>query len=169
MKTCTKCGEEKELEEYTLRAKGQTKRRASCKVCMRKHDQDTRNFKPDPTLKSKQCTGCSRELGIHEFSKNIRSLGGYSHSCKACQRDSYLKREYGVSLDEYNKMLKEQDYSCWICIAHVDDHYKENLHVDHDHSTGAVRGLLCESCNLLLGKARDSVAILENAIKYLNK
>jgi hypothetical protein len=166
MKTCTKCGEEKSLEEYTRVSKGKDLLRSHCDDC-RKRAQKT--FEIDTSIKSKVCTGCKKDLEVSNFFKNLHRRGGLSHTCKVCSRDSYLKRKYRVSLATYNKMLKEQDYSCWICIAHVDDHYKENLHVDHDHSTGEVRGLLCESCNLLLGKARDSVAILENAIKYLNK
>ena len=169
MKKCTKCGEDKELEEYSFRGRDKKAYRAHCKTCQRDYDQSTRNFKPDPMLKTKVCTGCKEEQGINQFSKNIRSLGGYTHTCKECMRNRYLERVYGVSIDEYHSMLLEQEHSCWICKIHSDEHCKENLHVDHDHSTGEVRGLLCENCNLMLGHARDNKVVLENAIKYLNK
>jgi hypothetical protein len=102
------------------------------------------------------------------FAKARKNLDGYQHTCKSCTRNTYLKWNYGISSGDYDRLLIEQNYSCWICKIHEDD-YKENLHVDHDHSTGEVRGLLCAACNLLLGKAKDNITILENAIEYLNK
>ena len=67
-------------------------------------------------------------------------------------RKSYLKRTYGISLDDYNRMLEDQLYSCAICgnsKAGVRGKYN-TFCVDHDHSTGKVRGLLCYSCNVIV-------------------
>jgi len=85
---------------------------------------------------------------------------------KELARKSWLK-QYGLSLEEYNTLLENQNNQCCICgnVA------KENkyLAVDHDHITGRVRGLLCETCNVGLGSLKDSVEILYAAIEYLSK
>ena len=61
-----------------------------------------------------------------------------------------LKYHFGLSLDDYDAMLKKQDGCCGICGEHYSA-FDINLAVDHDHRTGQVRGLLCSHCNLLLG------------------
>lgn len=62
------------------------------------------------------------------------------------QRDQYLRRKYGITLKQYNQMLKAQNNSCAIC-KRDRSNFKNNLAVDHDHKTGEVRGLLCFYCN----------------------
>jgi Recombination endonuclease VII len=71
------------------------------------------------------------------------------------------------TVEDYNGRLETQNYRCGICHKHQDE-FKLGLFVDHDHSTGIVRGLLCVRCNSLLGLSLDSICILENAIKYLS-
>lgn len=65
---------------------------------------------------------------------------------KSKDRDKYLRREYGITLKDYNEMLKKQNHSCAICKRHK-SHFMNSLAVDHDHKTEAVRGLLCFYCN----------------------
>lgn len=81
-------------------------------------------------------------------------------------RNSVLKRKYGISLEEYNIRLEEQDFSCLICNGEEID---RQLAVDHDHKTGKVRGLLCGSCNRALGLFKDSPELMEKAINYLKE
>lgn len=61
-------------------------------------------------------------------------------------RDTYLQKKYGISLCDYNKKLTAQMESCALCRRHR-THFKASLHVDHNHKTGVVRGLVCYSCN----------------------
>lgn len=77
-------------------------------------------------------------------------------------------RQYGITEEDYDKMFKEQQGCCAICKLHQKD-YSRNLHIDHCHTTGKVRGLLCNSCNLGLGMFKDSIDLMNTAIKYLNK
>ena len=89
------------------------------------------------------------------------------------QLKSYRQRTYGVSQDEYMEMLEEQDYVCAICgkpecLVNPSGETRP-LSIDHCHDTGKVRGLLCNRCNILLSRARDSVEILANAIEYLRR
>lgn len=81
-------------------------------------------------------------------------------------------REYGITIEDYDTMLKSQDYKCAICRCRIEDlgKYKYRpLFIDHNHKTGRVRGLLCNNCNFILGHAKDDISILENAIKYLKE
>jgi hypothetical protein len=75
----------------------------------------------------------------------------------------YLKR-YGLTLDDYTRMFEQQHGQCAICGVKVQG---ERMCVDHDHSTGRVRGLLCRLCNKSLGGFRDSVDLLRKAVAYL--
>ena len=65
-------------------------------------------------------------------------------------------------------MLKDQNYCCAICKKHQDE-FDRRLAIDHDHSTGEIRGLLCSNCNASIGYALDDISILQNAISYLSK
>jgi hypothetical protein len=78
-------------------------------------------------------------------------------------RKNRLKRDFGLSLEDYKKIYNEQQGRCAIC-----GNIFKVLCVDHIHSTGKIRGLLCSQCNLALGNAREDIAVLKNAIKYLN-
>jgi len=77
-----------------------------------------------------------------------------------------LKKDYGITLEEYNNLLKKQNGVCAICGKPPK---KENtlLCIDHNHSTKEIRGLLCHNCNLVLGLVYDNKIILENIINYL--
>lgn len=90
------------------------------------------------------------------------------------KRNNDLKSLFGITLEDYNRMLKEQKCVCAICgkeETEVDKRInkKRNLAVDHDHQTEKVRGLLCGKCNKMLGLVNDNPKILLNAINYLKK
>ena len=93
-------------------------------------------------------------------------------NCKKIS-DKYakIKIEYGITRDEWHWMLKEQYGKCKICEVELQVTGRTALTacVDHDHKTKKVRGLLCSSCNFLIGNARDDVSILNSAIIYLNE
>jgi hypothetical protein len=80
-------------------------------------------------------------------------------------REGHLKRKYGLSLEEYEAMLTSQGGGCAICAAPPRDCFP--LHVDHDHSTGRTRGLLCFTCNNALGDFNDDPDLLHAALCYV--
>lgn len=80
-------------------------------------------------------------------------------------RHKSLKQKYGITGAQYDEMNRSQDGQCAICGGENDD--GRPLHVDHDHETGDVRGLLCFRCNVMLGYARDDVMVLSSAAEYL--
>jgi hypothetical protein len=80
-----------------------------------------------------------------------------------------LKSSYGISLEDFEKMLELQSHSCPICSFPFDyTSQSKGPNVDHDHETGKVRMILCRFCNNLLGYSNDDVRILESAIIYLD-
>lgn len=84
-----------------------------------------------------------------------------------------LKRLYGLTLDECNKMLIEQENKCAICgrsgtIIYNGKDKNDLLYIDHDHETGKVRGILCCNCNFGLSLFRDDPELLKSAIAYIN-
>jgi hypothetical protein len=80
--------------------------------------------------------------------------------------DLRLKREFGITLAEYDQILKHQKGRCAIC---EEKPFKRRLAVDHCHKSGLVRGLLCMRCNRALGKFQDSTELVVNAAKYVSK
>jgi hypothetical protein len=92
------------------------------------------------------------------------------HSAEGPQRERAQivrrrrERKLGVTHDHFLAMLNAQGGLCAICGNGNGD---RQLSIDHNHATGAIRGLLCDRCNPMLGYARDDVAVLQAAIAYL--
>lgn len=113
---------------------------------------------------TKSC-GCLRADTLREIaSKDVRLTDDPDYS-----RNYKLMKTYGISLDDYARMLEEQDGHCKICPATPEEQHHNVLMVDHDHTTGEVRGLLCHHCNAALGHFEDDVDRMLNAIEYLRK
>lgn len=133
-----------------------------------------RRYGIDPDATHKVCSKCARELPVSAFNKRTKRPGHYVSHCKECRAPSREKMlhkavsHYGITGVEYLEMLDRQGGTCAICkIATTSGPSGVRLSVDHDHSTGAVRGLLCFSCNAALGMFRDDVTRLQAAIEYL--
>jgi Recombination endonuclease VII len=82
-------------------------------------------------------------------------------------RRSYLKRTYGMTIADYERMVEEQNGVCAICGEPRPE--ERTLHVDHDHETGAIRGLLCFRCNNALGDFREDYELFQRAADYLDR
>lgn len=115
------------------------------------------------------CSGCNlykRKEFFYKanYGKSLNPL------CKPCfsfrNRELRLKNLYGLTIQDYETMLDNQDRKCAIC--HVGFGTRQ-FDIDHNHTTGKVRGLLCNNCNQMLGQAKDSILVLERAIQYLEE
>jgi hypothetical protein len=85
---------------------------------------------------------------------------------KLSARKSHLKKTYGLTWDEYQAILEHQGGRCAIC----EGKRSYQLHVDHCHKTGRIRGLLCAACNKrLLPAAKDNPEVLLNAVDYIER
>lgn len=142
----------------------------------------------------KRCTVCKVEKSLEDFYANRRSADGKNYRCKVCdtasrktsrrsggkdcgtfqgQRERRYKRLFGITIADYDRMLEEQAGRCSVCRTTSPNGVGESgkhlyyFAVDHCHSTGKVRGLLCNRCNRALGMFQDDSALLQRAIDYL--
>lgn len=146
----------------------------SNKPCKNNH-LDRRN------TKTSVCYQCQRDRGKEYYKNpdNKKRLLEYnllnkdktrSKEYKLATKNRDLKRRYGISLDEYNQKINNQQNKCAICQQEFNQLKKhETAFVDHDHQSNQVRGLLCYKCNNLIGLANEKIEILEKSIGYLNK
>ena len=148
-------------------------------------------------LTRKTCSRCKKAKQTSLFQKDSRALAGLSSKCKECikerrqkqkeydkaywlkwsgkniaklkERDrSYnLKRKFNMSTDDYQKMLEQQGGRCATCDKEKSSNGKR-LAVDHCHTTGKIRGLLCNECNTSLGLLKENTDILQELINYIN-
>jgi hypothetical protein len=131
----------------------------------------------------KKCSKCSQTKASSEFSKDKQKSDGLCSYCKECRKpmchkyftenkDKYyasgkktrLKNVYGLTLEQYEHMCINTP-TCPICSKDI----TKSPHIDHDHTTGAVRSLLCGPCNRAIGLLGDSPLIALNASKYLER
>ena len=138
---------------------------------------------------SKTCTLCKESKPISEFSKRKGYKDGIYSRCKNCQRKynrdwcrnvepikkkekgrrNKLKQSYGITLEQYESLLRAQNHKCAICEKDETQVQRNRLFVDHCHVTGVVRGLLCHPCNSAIGFLKDSVETALKAATYLTK
>ena len=103
--------------------------------------------------------------GVHRGYCNIRIIRN-TYKGKESRRNSQLKFKYNMSITDYNNLCNEQHNKCAICFGPPT---RNNFSVDHSHRTDQIRGLLCDTCNLMLGHSEDSVLLLQKAIHYLER
>ena len=129
----------------------------------------------DPVARKATCSHCGpvsiRPRGTHKGQIAWRCYKGHIEGCRKRNTPDYqrrvrLKHYYGLTPEQYDVMLQKQDGKCAICRSPAGE---SRLHVDHDHKTGAVRGLLCRTCNVALGHFNDSILTLRSAIEYLER
>lgn len=151
-KTCSKCGKSKSLDEFYPDTRGEKGRRADCKVCRRAYN-----------------NAINRENRKRKDARDRRWRENNLDRMRDQRRRGNLRNRFGIGLDEYSRLLETQNGVCAICGDPPDGggNNGNSLHVDHDHETGVVRGLLCRLCNMLLGLARDRPEVCQAVARYL--
>lgn len=147
---CSACQRVKSLVDFYRDARGRSGRGYRCKDCVKAATRA--HNAADPERKRQRDTEYRRK------EKN-----------QARARDRQLRQRYGIGAEEYDKLLASQGGGCAICGGDEKDSRSRELPVDHDHATGAVRGILCDPCNRVLGLFRDDPKILRSAVNYLRK
>lgn len=136
----------------------------------------------------KKCTKCGVSKPLFEFYERPETKDGRRTDCKKCfstrskkkwesrpkdekdtiNRKNRLKYYYGLTVEDYQQMVKEQDEKCYLC-GNEDNYNGKPLYVDHCHNSGKVRKLLCQHCNSGLGMFRDNPELLIKAADYLKE
>lgn len=148
MKTCAKCKKTKEFALFGNSAASKDGLKSYCKPCRFIEYKEIKNKNPEKYRKKQNASTKKYRKANPDRRKNIE-----------------LKTFYGITLEQYNIQLLNQNGSCSICKKNPS---KKRLVVDHCHKSGAVRGLLCDMCNWGLGQFRDDTGLLKEAIEYLN-
>lgn len=129
-----------------------------------------------PHAQGRNCTVCGefKEAKNYTLENDSRAFGGIAmrSQCKPCREHikwkSFIKRTYGIDADTYYEMLANQNYKCAICGTEGNNSInRTKMFIDHCHTSGEVRGLLCSKCNIALGNFNDDIETLKKAIEYL--
>jgi len=161
MKKCNKCGEQKPLSEFHKKKANKDGLQNACKICriVENNYQYSKN-KPKRLIWQKDYYKNNTE-NVLDYGKNWRK-------CNKNNTENYdLIKKYGMTSAQKTKMIISQNNCCAICKLEFKD--KRHTHVDHCHTTGKIRSILCHGCNTGIGLLKESPKILKSAIMYLNK
>ncbi|HEX2274977.1 MAG TPA: endonuclease VII domain-containing protein [Acidimicrobiales bacterium] len=161
MKRCVKCGEMKPLFEFYRMAGMRDGHRNDCKQCNLAYQAAKRHANPQPNRDRARRWQQANPERVAAHAAAYRASGRKRIS----DRKSYLKRRFGLTIEEDESMLQAQNAVCALC--HRPPRAGSALHVDHDHETGRVRGLLCFTCNNALGDFEDDAVRLREAARYV--
>jgi len=128
------------------------------------------------------CFRCKKTKDISKFYTDKSKTGGRNYECKNCTkarvkatrdperaRDLFYRRNYGISLADFNRMVLLQGTKCACCGTSKPGGKHNQWCVDHNHVTGDIRELLCKDCNIVLGIVRDSPEHLQRLTEYVLK
>ena len=191
-KTCTKCGEEKNLSGFYKSKTGKHGTTAYCRACFVVINRERREAyasRPDTEKEEKKCRKCGEVKVITEFPLDRGTPDKHTNQCRECDRayhreryravgrstkrdpkreqEYHRERTYGISAEQYKRMLEDANHLCEICGRDPVEVSKRGACIDHCHETGKVRGILCGPCNTGIGNLRDDPAVLRKALEYL--
>lgn len=144
LKKCPKCNTDKPISEFHKNAAQHDGLQCQCKVC---------NW---------ERIKCWREVNYNKYRTGKRKWEKANPNKVKCYRRKRTLASYGISVEDYEQLMRNQKHKCAICKRKV------KLVVDHCHKTGKIRGLLCNTCNAGLGMLGDNKANLRRAVEYVS-
>ncbi|MFG2001357.1 endonuclease VII domain-containing protein [Spirillospora sp. NPDC048911] len=191
-KKCRDCGEVKPATEFWKRKASPDGLALYCRECFGRRNaasyrggqkelgKKTRPYRGHSAVPEgmKYCPRCEETMPLEAFGRNRSQKSGLTAYCRPChtaamaeikerthgsERNYLLKRRYGITEQDVERMAAQQGDICVICLSGA------AKHVDHDHTTGKVRGLLCFSCNGALGQFGDNPCHMRAAAAYLER
>jgi hypothetical protein len=169
-KTCVSCGESKPADAFyrfeyeTKQGKKSYRFDSNCKECKtvkkRAWVEANRDVHRERNEARKQR---DKELATDDSER--RERGAYRH-----ERFKYTLKKYGITEEDFNRMVEEQAGRCAICQKIPDGKtFTQRLFIDHCHANGNVRELLCWHCNVTLGHINENISTLQSMIAYIEK
>lgn len=149
-----------------------------CRECHKARDKKMREHRKRDAKERRdrnpelRCPTCGKTKPNSEFNLHTGSATGFASTCKGCRRLTLVRQKYGVSAEVYEEMMRRQHGLCAICGQQDRGFYRgtrKRLAVDHDHTTGFVRGLLCQDCNIMLGHGKHDTNVFLSAVEYVKR
>jgi hypothetical protein len=171
-KTCPQCQATKPSAEFYTYRRGEYGKflYSWCKQCSKGKSTEYRRNNIERVREA------DRARGPLKYAKSKQARPIQPRPAKKGRRTLHLNESYGISQEDYDKLRFLQGDKCAICqrsgdaiARHHRKSVKHSLYIDHDHDTGAIRGLLCARCNSMLGFAEDDPALLQKALDYLSR
>jgi hypothetical protein len=164
-KLCRRCKRTKPLDGFSRNKRAKDGLQTYCKVCTNALTME--RYRRDPAPYAARNAAYQKRVGRPYAQAQKRASRRYraKPDTKLRDRERWLRR-YGITLDDYTSMHQKQGGCCAVCGVSEIEHGKP-LVVDHEHTTGRVRGLLCHKCNIGLGLFGDDIFRLQRAINYL--
>lgn len=178
MKQCPDCQVEKPVTEFGLNKSRPDGLQHYCRPCYAARSKSSyearrraagKRVRADVVVPEgmKYCNDCENVQPVDDFRENRHLKTGRSPYCRTChaKRDAahHLRKHYGLTPEEFEALVAAQRGSCAICET------RPAVHVDHDHLTGSVRGVLCFPCNVALGHLKDDPLLFRKASAYLER
>lgn len=167
VKTCSACGQPKPLDDFNRRKNVPDGRAGRCRTCTSAAERRRRAADPERYREYDHRHKAKPENKAKAAASRRQRAAADPERAASARRRHRLKASYGITIGEYELLLAEQQSACAICGGPPVGR-GAHLHVDHDHTTGRVRGLLCTRCNLMIGCALDDPSLLRAGATYLD-
>jgi hypothetical protein len=166
-KACIKCGDEKLETKEFFRPNPINGFRNDCRECEKKARREWYAKAPE------NCKAAARKWSKENPERRNATKRNWNRNNKEKVAAHHRKTAYGISEIDFKNLFDTQGGKCAICDFQfpsiMTGDRTKSPHLDHCHSSGKIRGLLCISCNTVLGRSGDSVEVLQKAIQYLQK
>ena len=185
MKVCSICDKKKSNNDFYKTEKEENGFGTYCKSCIKIRKTATQVSKAEAErwfLEQEhqghlyECGSCKemKTASNFYFKRDYGKVYMNTTKCRSCTTIRHRFKSFGVTQEDFEGMLEGQDGKCALCLISMDDYSKISQNnrvfsVDHCHSTGKIRGLLCDKCNRGLGFFKDDIEALKRAIEYLKQ
>lgn len=161
MKKCSTCKLDLPRESFSIRRKSPDGLNLVCKTCANAYRKAWYKANRQHAINKAAAWRLENRERYRDWQKQ------YTKRTETQRRKRSLAENYGISPDDYEAILASQGHKCACCQCSSPGGRSSHFHVDHDHITGTVRGLLCTRCNLGIGKLGDDICSLLDAVNYL--
>lgn len=162
-KDCGWCGITKPLDDFYRMATGKQGVRPECKACTREYRRNWYRRNREREIARVHAWQQANADRVNARSAEYRKKPGRARA----MRDLYYRRTFGLSADDVDDLIARQQDRCAICGRRPQR--LASLHLDHDHTNGKIRGVLCSTCNQGLGQFKEDPALLDAAAAYLRQ
>jgi hypothetical protein len=173
MKECAKCHQQLQTTFFNKSAKKKDGLQLWCRSCQKTQYQAYRlSAKEKAKARWKRYYDKNKERMIARTRAYEKSLGQDEYRKRWAERNKNARfKRYGITESEYYQVLRAQSQKCGMCYKLLDKTKPRSIHIDHSHATGKVRGILCDGCNLFLGRYENEAyqQRVEQAQTYLRK